>query len=104
MGLDQPAIVEDRRDRAHGHREAAGAGGLLAEGVMLQRNALVANAAFIAADPQGGNNIIGVLQRRDRVGGGREMNIRANGRKYIAGNFAEYRQIIRRVIEKNHLR
>jgi hypothetical protein len=38
----------------------------------------------ITTDPQGGNNIISVLQRRDRVGGGREMNIRANGRKYIA--------------------
>ena len=61
MRFDQPAIVEDRRDRTHGHREAAGAGGLLAEGVMLQRNALVANTAFITTDPQGGNNIIGVL-------------------------------------------
>jgi hypothetical protein len=37
---------------------------------MLQRNALVANTAFITANPQGGNDIVGVLQRRDRVGGG----------------------------------
>lgn len=69
--------------------------------VMLKRNTFVANAAFIAANPQGGNDIVGVLQRCDRVGGGTKLNIRANGIKYIAGNFAKYRQIISRVIEKN---
>ena len=100
MFFDQPAIAKDRRDRAHGHRETAGAGGL-AESVMLKRNSFVANAAFIAANPQGGNDIVGVLQRCDRVGGGTKLNIRANGIKYIAGNFAKYRQIISRVIEKN---
>ena len=101
MFFDQPAIAKDRRDRAHGHRETAGAGGLLAESVMLKRNTFVANAAFIAANPQGGNDIVGVLQGCDRVGGGTKLNIRANGIKYIAGNFAKYRQIISRVIEKN---
>lgn len=67
---------------------------------MLKRNTFVANAAFIAANPQGGNDIVGVLQGCDRVGGGTKLNIRANGIKYIAGNFAKYRQIISRVIEK----
>ncbi|STT83145.1 Uncharacterised protein [Klebsiella pneumoniae] len=33
---------------------------------MLKRNTFVANAAFIAANPQGGNDIVGVLQRYDR--------------------------------------
>ena len=102
MFFDQPAIAKDRRDRTHGHRETAGAGGLLAEGVMLKRNAFVANTAFVTANPQGGNDIVGILQRCDRVGSGTKLNIRANSIKYIAGNFAKYRQIISRVIEKNH--
>ncbi len=69
--------------------ETAGAGGLLAESVMLKRNTFVANAAFIAANPQGGNDIVGVLQGCDRVGGGTKLNIRANGIKYTSGQFRQ---------------
>jgi 6-phospho-beta-glucosidase len=40
MRFDQPAIVEDRRDRTHGHREAAGAGRIRDERIALQHNTL----------------------------------------------------------------
>ncbi len=45
---------------------------------MLKRNTFVANAAFIAANPQGGNDIVGVLQRCDRVGGGTKLGNDSN--------------------------
>lgn len=61
--LDQAAIVEDRRNRTHRHGEAAGAGGFLPKQLVIERDALVMDAAFLAADAQGGDDVVGALQR-----------------------------------------
>lgn len=89
MFFDQPTVAQDRRDRAHCHGKTARAGGLLTQRVMLQRDSLVADAALIAANAQRGNHVMGTLQRGNRIAGGRKMNIRANGIKYIAGDFTK---------------
>lgn len=68
---------------------------------MFKCNMFVVNVVFIVVNLQGGNDIVGVLQCCDWVGGGIKLNIWVNGIKYIVGNFVKYCQIISRVIEKN---
>ena len=104
MFFNQAAVVENRRNGAHRHGESARPGGLLAQRIVLQGDTLVADPALIAADPQGGDHIVAIFQRRHRVAGHAEVNIRANSIKHIAGNLAEYLQVLRGAVEKYHFR
>ena len=96
--------MKNRRNGTHRHGETACAGGLLAQGVVLQGDTLVANAALIAAYPQGGDDIVAIFECRHRVAGYAEVNIRANRIKHIAGDFAKNCQILSGAVEKYNFR
>ena len=62
-------VIQQHRDRAHGHREAARPGRLLPEDAVAQRDALIHHARGDSAYTKGGDDEISAGQRGARVGG-----------------------------------
>ena len=66
--------VDHRRDRPQREADAAGAGRLLPEHAVPERDALVDRAALEPADADGAEHEVGALERVVEVGGGAERH------------------------------
>lgn len=69
---------------------------------MIECDALVMDAAFLAADAQGGDDVVGALQRLARIAAEAESNVAANALEYALREGAVDRQMALIGIHKHH--
>ena len=72
--FDQLAVFSQRRNRAHGERNAGRTCGLLTENTQIKRQPFIAHAGRIAADTDGRDDVIRIGYRLLRTGGQCELH------------------------------
>ena len=101
--LDQLAVLSQRRNRAHGERNAGRTRGLLTENTQIKRQPFIAHAGRIAADTDGRDDVIRIGYRLLRTGGQRELHGRAQHTRNVCRQTAVDAELFRIVIHKYQL-
>ena len=101
--FDQLAVFSQRRNRAHGKRNAGRTCGLLTENAQIKCQPLIAHAGRIAADTDGRDDVIRIGYRLLRTGGQRELHCRAQHARNMRRQTAVDAELFRIVIHKYQL-
>ena len=101
--LDQLAVFSQRRNRAHGKRNAGSAGRFLTENTQIKCQPLIAHASRVAADTDGRDDVIRIGYRLFRTGGQRELHGRAQHTRNVRRQTAVDAELFRIVIHKYQL-